>query len=156
MAGSRRFPIPSFRFDVRIEVDGSRAFQVGFQEVSGLGAKVDFRQEGDSSQSAMSLKIPEKVTPSDVKFKKGVFRGESTAHDLLNAFGLYDDSFRTDPKYAKIFITLKDEADSQVMAWIMQQAYPSSWDFGALNAMSSEVMLETITFTCREMKSEMR
>lgn len=156
MAGSVKFPVPSFRFDVLIDISGSRDFRVGFQEVSGLGGKVDFRQEGDSSQSDISMKIPEKVTPSDVKFKKGVFKGGSTAHDLLTAFGLYDDSFRTSPKYARILVTLKDEAGSDVMTWVMKQCYPSSWDFGALNAMSSEVMLETITFTCQKMVTQMK
>lgn len=155
MAGSRKFPLPSFRFDVQIDIarsKGRSSFNVGFQEITGLGATVEFKESSSNGENNLNLKIPMKVKPSDVKFKKGVFKGKSTAHDLMKSFGLYGTEFNCNTPYASITITLKDEASQGVMAWTLDQAYPSSWEFGALNAMSSEVLLETITFSCRSMK----
>ena len=59
-----------------------------------------------------------------------------------------DDEFlNQNLNFDSIIITLLDTTGATVITWELQNVYPVSWEFSAMNAMQNEIMLENLQIT---------
>lgn len=140
-----KFPVPVFRFKVRFSNLGQ---DIAFQEVSGIKATIEYEDVNGGGEPSSLYKIPTKVKYGEVTFKKGLFKDSSTLKTLIEQFKMNDDEFlNQNVNFDSIIITLLDTTGATVITWELQNVYPISWEFSALNAMQNEIMLENLQVT---------
>ena len=76
-AQSSIWPLPVFHFEVKIGTE-----KWSFQEVTGLESKIEVLEyrHGKSKQPG-NMKMPGRISVSDVTLKKGVFTGDTKLFD---------------------------------------------------------------------------
>ncbi|MGH3004384.1 MAG: phage tail protein [Gaiellaceae bacterium] len=134
MAGARRDPFPAFQFVV--EIDGVTA--AAFKEVSGLDGSVDvieYREGADVS--ATSRKIPGLVRYANVILSRGLTDSRDL-YDWWNAIV----SGKADRRAAAI--VLLDSERNPVRRWNLRAAWPARYAISALDAATSELVIETL------------
>lgn len=123
---------------------------VGFKKVSGLGAAIERLEWQECTDYGPSLQFPAKLRYSEVTLERGVdlndtmWRWFCEVKDVTKNFTWRPLlTFRKD-----VTITLYDRrslASGLAEArWTLKEAWPTAYDWGDLDAMSSEVLLATV------------
>ena len=127
-------PLPAFHF--LVGWDGTRT---GFSEVIGLDARtkaIEYRE--GSSPAAENTSIPGLKANGNVTLKRGVM-----PHD--NEFFEWYSTIRIGTVEKRdITISLLNDQHEPVMVWKLRDAWPVSIEAPTLNAMESEIAIETI------------
>lgn len=113
---------------------------VGFMEVSGLSIEldvVDYR-EGSSPENSVR-KMPGLKKFSDVVLKRGIVKNDDDFYKWINT-ATFNQVERRD-----VVISLLNEQHEPVVVWKLRNAFPSKLEYSALNAHSSEVIIESLT-----------
>jgi phage tail-like protein len=128
------WPMPEFRFLVTCD-----AFEVAFQEVTGLDVEADpVEYRAGTSKRFSAVKMPGLRKVSNVTLKKGVFgRG--------NAFWDWFDRIRMNTVERKtITVSLLDQNGVPTMTWTLKNAFPTKVTGTDLKAEGDEVAVDAI------------
>ena len=139
------YPYRVFRYQV--EIDGiSRA---GFSEVSGMSSSVDAVEyrEGDDLRNT-PRKLPGLTKYGNITFKWGVV-GDMEMLDWLYTVASSDQAPPTGVERKNITVTLIDDTGADGPQWTIINAWPVRYSIPDLNALGSEVAIESIE-SCHE------
>jgi phage tail-like protein len=147
------FPLPSYYFDVTIGPHGS----IGFQEVQGLGADIEYEENPDIANADHTNRTFKKMKYKNLILKKGVFQKGLKDMERVAAIFFNNESARGERQVTvepvTITIELMNEAGDAVITWELAGAVPVKYEFGALNAMESNILVETMEFQYESMKT---
>ena len=134
MPVQRENPYVNFNFVVDIGAGEG----LGFSEVdlpSGELAVIAYREGGDKSSTARKLPGPARY--ANVTLKRGVT-------GRLELFEWWREVRAGNLDRRNVTITLLDEQRSPVQRWVLRNAWPAKLDFGPLNALGNDVVIETL------------
>lgn len=133
---------PPVAFHFKVSFDGiSTAADASFQEVSGIGAKIETEEVVEGGENAFVHQLPKKVTHNNLVLKRGVAPIDSElvtwCQDTMVG-GLQGIA----PKLVHVHLLGSDR--TPLHAWTFANAYPVRWELGAFNAEENKVAVETI------------
>lgn len=137
-------PLVGYRFVVVIFTSFlPNPVDVQFQEVSGLNMKRTINEE----KGLMTLK--EGSSTQTLILKRGVF----TSVSPLMVFNILESVFWDNVMVRKdILISVLDDKNIPVNAWMVTNAYLESWQWDNLSAKSNEPLIETMSFIYTDIK----
>ena len=127
---------PYVNFNFVVDIGAGEG--LGFSEVdlpSGELAVIAYREGGDKSQTAR--KLPGLATYANVTLTRGVT-------GRLELFEWWREVRAGNLDRRNVTITLLDEQRSPVQRWLLRNAWPAKLDFGPLNALGNDVVIETL------------
>jgi phage tail-like protein len=127
-------PYRTFRF--RVEFDHVQ--HGGFARVKGLAreTKVDTYREGGVNE--FERKLANITTYGNLVLENGL------ADDYL--WKWHDDVTEGRIERRTITVLLRDETDAEAWRWIFEHAFPVKWSGTDLDAMTSQVVVESVEF----------
>jgi phage tail-like protein len=133
---------PPAAFHFKVTFGGiSTAADASFQEVSGIGAKIETEEVVEGGENAFVHMLPKKVTHNNLVLKRGIAPIDSElvtwCQDTMVG-GLSGIA----PKL--VHVHLLDAAHNPLHGWTFANAYPVRWELGAFNAEENKVAVETI------------
>lgn len=131
------YPLPKWHFQV--EWGGTK---IGFTEASGFELtteEIKYRA-GDSLESN-EIKMPGRVSYSDITLKRGVFQSDNEYYDWWNTVALNTIERRD------ITISLLNEEHEPVVVYKVKNAWPKKLVSTDLNSTSNEPAIETLTLS---------
>jgi phage tail-like protein len=134
VAVQRENPYPNFNFVVDIGGGG----EIAFAEVELPASEIDvieYREGADRTNAVR--KLPGRVRYGNVVLRRGIDGGL----DLWNWFKAVRDG---QLERRNVTITLLDEQRSPVQRWVLRNAWPAKLEYGRLNALGNEVVIETL------------
>ncbi len=150
-SSSEQYPVPGYYFNVYI---GGTEF--AFKEVSGIKATMEYKEEprqgGDTSNQH---KVFDKFSFNNISFKKGLVKGGALALKLFK--DKFQIEFDKNPssvsiQYQDVIITLMNEKGENAMVIALQGAYPISWEVSVFDAMSKELVIESMELNYQKLK----
>jgi phage tail-like protein len=144
------YPPQAFRFT--FSFDGSKV-DASFQEISGLKSEWTTEDVAEGGQNSYVHRLPLRTKFSNLVLKRGVVRNASPlAKWLANSFTA---NFKERKVEAKtVIVMLIDAAARPLVKWTLSGAYPVSWDHSTLNAVESNLLIETIELCCRHFERQ--
>lgn len=128
------YPLVNFHFSVKW--GGSR---IGFSEVSGLEDEHEILEYREGASPEFStIKMPGMQKFSNIILKRGSFQGDNEFYQWRNTIAL------TSVERRDINISLLNDSHEPVMIWKLYNAWPVSLKFADLNAMKSEIFIESL------------
>ena len=127
---------PYVNFNFVVDIGAGEG--LGFSEVdlpSGELEVIAYREGGDKSSTAR--KLPGLATYANVTLKRGVT-------GRLELFEWWRGVRDGNVDRRNVTITLLDEQRSPVQRWLLRNAWPAKLDFGPLNALGNDVVIETL------------
>ncbi len=129
------WPVPKFHFKVTFGGVGV----IDFQEVSGLDTEHDVMEYRAGTWLPWStVKQPGLRKASDVTFKKGMFKADSTLFDYFMSVTM------NVIERQQVTIELLDETGATLFIWTLLNAWPMKVTSTDMNAQSSEIAIEEI------------
>lgn len=135
-------PPPVFAF--RVEIDGAEG-DTGFQEASGLQVEFETEDVVEGGQNRFVHKLPKRTRYSNLVLKRGVVTKDTAFAVWVSralSGGLVQQS---GPK--TVLVKLLNDKRQPLIVWTVFGAYPLRWEHGGLNAMTNEVLTETVEFS---------
>ena len=134
------YPPSAFHFKVTFGGITSAA-DASFQEVSGIGAKIDTEEVAEGGENTFVHMLPRKVTHTNLVLKRGIAGIDSELvkwcqDTVLGGFQ------RIEPKL--VHVHLLDAKQAPLHGWAFANAYPVNWVLGAFDAVKNQVAVETI------------
>ncbi|MEI7025321.1 phage tail protein [Paenibacillus sp. y28] len=123
----------TFRFIV--ELDGLQA--AGFSEVSGLQSEIEYEEIAEGGVNTHFHRLPKRVKSPPLVLKRGL----SLSTDLWN---WYSSAMNGQITRKTGSIIMYDQDGDELCRWNFAEAYPIKWSGPELNAMRSEVAVESI------------
>jgi phage tail-like protein len=141
---SRNDPYTSFNFIV--DIQGMRA---GFAEVGGLSTETDVIEYREGSEDITMRKIAgkRKYTPITLK------RGFTDSPDLWN---WSEEARKGKTRRLPGTITMRNEAQKDVIVWKIYEAWPSKWAGPAFNAKNNEIAIEELNLVVEGLEMEIK
>ena len=129
------WPVPKFHFKVTFGNVGV----IDFQEVSGLDSEYDLIEyRAGTWQPWSTVKQPGLMKFSDVTFKKGMFKTDTTLFDYFMSVQM------NVIERQQVTIELLDEAGATLFIWTLRNAWPLKVTSTDMNAQNSEIAIEEI------------
>jgi phage tail-like protein len=149
MATYDGFPVASYYF--KVSIDG---MELGFREVSGIKATVEYEEIDEGGNREESPRILKKMNFEKVSLKKGLVKGASMAIDVFEKFNLKFNIHNAGEtlKYNDVIITLMSGDDKDLFSWILHEAYPLSWEVTGFDAMKNEISVETLELNYKRLE----
>lgn len=127
---------PYLDFNFLVEIDGVAA--AGFSEVELPTATIEvvrYRDGADRQSSPRSL--PGRVAYDELVLRRG-FAGDATPFEWWTALagGTID--------RRNVAVVLLDEGRNPVARWLVRNAWPTRYEAGTLDALGSDVVVETL------------
>jgi phage tail-like protein len=131
---ARKDPFKDYSF--LVEIDGTA--QAAFSEVSGLSGAaevIEYREGADIATS--TRKLPGRIAYDNVTLRRGI----TTSRELY-------DWWRTvvtgNPERRDVPIVLLDDSRTEVLRWILRDAWVAKFEVGPLKAKGNDVLIEAI------------
>ncbi len=126
-------PVVNFHFSV--EWGGS---SINFSEVSGLKVQhevIEYRSGASPDYS--TIKIPGLKKYSNIVLKRGVVSNDNEFYNWLKTVGITAE--RRD-----LTISVLNHEHEPIVVWRIRNAWPIRLEFGELNAIKSEILIESL------------
>ena len=111
----------------------------GFQECSGIDMSLETEDVNEGGNNGLVLKFPKRVKYGEITLKKGITRS-TDLYDWLGGFA------QGIGKRKDGVITLLDASHRPFAVWRFRRALPTKWSGPALNAQTSTIAVESLTF----------
>lgn len=142
-ANSRRHePFTNFRYSVRLYTSGDSYIRMGFSNVSGLKTDIAYESRKELGNVGVYRNIPGAALIEPIRLSHGMSDDDTLVEQYARQFTNF--GIRPVP-FKKVIIELWDKAGNPRKTWTYLNAWVTEVQWGDLNAMASEVMLETIT-----------
>src|SRR5215471_3382517 len=132
---TRRDPYRSYRFI--IEFEGVQ--WGGFSRVKGIAGETNVESYHEGGLNEYEHKLATLTTYGNLVLERGLVD--------TKLWDWHRDVVEGRIARRTVSIILKDEADAEVRRWNVDAAYPVKWSAGDLDAMSTQVLVESIEFT---------
>lgn len=135
------YPPTGFFFKVSI-ADFPEA-EADFQEISGLNMTLETVALKEGGQNRFVHQLPLRTTSEKLVLKRGL----KVSSSLLTWCRQAIEEFSFSPKDIFVFLLdpgLPDAITNPLVTWHITHAYPVKWSISSLNAMNSEIVIETI------------
>lgn len=119
---------------------------VGFQEVSGLTSEITIEEYREGGENRFAHRLPNPASYSNIVLKRGTLIGSS----LIRWYKESVENFIFEP--FDLIIILQDENHLPVLAWNVISAIPVKWEVSGMNAMESQVMVESVELSYQYFK----
>lgn len=146
-------PPTAFYFEVVFIGNGNSNMDSSFQEVSGLKVTIETMEKREGGENEFVHQIPKSVRFEDLVLKRCLTKSE----DLEKWCRLALENFEFKPMDIKLsLLSSKSEAvegsnnQIQLAVWSIEQAFPISWELGALGSNRNELAIETLTLKYRK------
>ena len=133
------YPHPGFHFSVIFELPVQFPNDIRFQEVSGLSVDTTFQSLTEGGENRFTHQLPERTQYRDLVLKRGKFLGSGILHWAREAI----EEFNYKP--VNIMISLLTEQHIPLYNWYVINAIPKQIEVSGLNAMNSEIVVESLT-----------
>jgi phage tail-like protein len=127
---------PYTNYSFAVDIGGAE--ELGFSEVelpSGELEVIEYREGADRTSAAR--KLPGRVTYPNVTLRRGL-----TGREEL--FEWWRELRNGALERRNVTITLLDEQRSPVQRWVLRNAWPAKLEYGRLNALGNEVVIEAL------------
>jgi len=115
-----------------------------FQAVEGMEESFECEEVRSGGDNSRAFYLPKAKKNTDLVLKKGFLRKDSPLYLwCLQTFAALDTNVQIFPQ--TIIVSLLDEKRNPVSTWIFAGAYPYKWSIGSLDAMKSELVIESIS-----------
>ncbi|MDY0961159.1 phage tail protein [Massilia sp. CFBP9026] len=124
---------------------GALMDETSFQEVSGIGGEMQVEEVPEGGETRFVHRLPTGVKYKPLVLKRGVASAGSALAQWcrMTLEGGLGSQIRTAP----VSVYLLDEQGDPLRAWLFSDAYPTQWEMGNFDAMTSAVAIETITLS---------
>jgi len=121
-----------------------------FVECGGLTVERDTTPMTEGGRTNYQVKLPGRITYSNVTLKRGLIDVELLDWLIKNA-----DTNTIKPEMRKVTIHLANESGEEAYKWVLYNAYPVKWSGPSLKADSTEISMEDLelTYTYFEMEA---
>ena len=126
-------PYSVLRF--RLEIEGLKAS--AFSECSGLSSSVEVIEYRTGGEPASTRKLPGLRKFANLTLRRGITKDREL-------WTWYKTVLDGAPKRRNGSVVLLDEDGNDVLRWNFQRGWPCKYEGPALNALSSEVAIETL------------
>jgi phage tail-like protein len=133
------YPAPGFHFLVLFELFPQFPNDLRFQEVSGLSVDMEYESLAEGGENRFSHQLPTKTQYGDLVLKRGKFLGSGILHWAREA----TEQFKFKP--SNVMISLLNESHIPLYNWYVINAVPKQLSISGMNAMSSEIVVESLT-----------
>ena len=123
------FELPQFPTDIR------------FQEVSGLSVSAEFEALAEGGENRFIHQLPVKLNYGDITLKRGTPLGSGVSWWARKAL----EDFEFSP--VNLLISLLNDQHLPIYNWYVVNAIPKRLEVTGLNAMQSEIAIETLVLT---------
>ena len=140
-------PYLGYNFDV-LFLGITRA---GFTKVNGLSTKIN---TSDYPECGIEIKkLIENISFDDITLEKGLTVNQDFNNWAANTVKYVKQGITVPNGLRReLIIILKDRIGNPVKKWSVSKAFPRQYDVGEFNAMTSEVVIETLILACEEQK----
>ena len=133
MAVQRDNPYTNHNFTVDLGAGAT----IGFSEVDLPAGELEVIEYREGNELARARKLPGLAKYPNVTLKRGV------AGDL-ELFEWWQSTRDGQLLRRTVTITLLDEQRQPVQRWVLREAWPAKLDYGSLDALGNEVVIETL------------
>ena len=130
--------VPAFSFRVDF-VDGLKAENVSFSEVSGLRVDIPCEEVSSGGENDWIYKLPKPVKLSNLILKKGILPHPNEFVAWCKK-AIYEFEFVP----ATIIVSLIGEDDTMIKSWEISNAYPVKFEASSFDANKNEIVIETV------------
>lgn len=134
------YPLPAFHFMVVIGPHRTGP-DTSFQEVSGIGSKIDTESVVEGGENRYVHQLPKGVTHEPLVLKRGIAKINSP---LVTWCKSVLDDFILPIVTNQVSVFLLNENKTPVRSWSFANAYPVSWEVESFNSTKNEVAIEKI------------
>lgn len=141
-------PLTGFHFDVTFffpeikEVPipfAGLPLQMAFKSVDGLKMTWDQKEKAEGGQNGYSHTLPGRMSYDQLTLTRGL----TPANNLRTWISVMKQFSIVIP--VNLTVSLLNDKHQPVVTWLVNHAVPVSWDFGGLDATSSDIVMETMT-----------
>jgi len=123
-----------------------------FQSVTGISASIQTQEYNALGSNNQQLKLPGKVTFSDLELKRGIVKKGSNIGEWCNKFLTNDQLFYyVSRKTINVFL-LDNNSDDILMTWTFFNCYPIEINIDPFDAMNGAYAIETMKLTYSHFK----
>lgn len=133
------YPQPGFHFLVVFELFPQFPNDVRFQEVSGLNVSTEFEPWPEGGENRFTHQLPKSLQFTELVLKRGKFLGSGVLQWARKAL----EGFEFKP--TNLMISLLDDQHLPIYNWYVVNAVPKRLEISGINAMSNEILVETLT-----------
>lgn len=134
------------------------ALDAGFQEVSGISATYETENIKEGGENRFNYIVPKgNVTYENLVLKRGLIVWGTTLSGWCHKH--FQDGLNSLIQTKILCLKLLDARSKlPIMAWIFYDAYPIKWEVNGFNAESSQIVIESMTFSYNyfQMAQELR
>lgn len=149
-AATGYYPPPAFAFTVAVAGTGttlqmSSPTDAGFQEASGIEAKIDLEEVVEGGENRFVHQLPGVTRSPNLVLR----RGYVTAPSFLSEWAAQTigATLNTPVLTQTLVVMLIGPARVPVVAWNFDRAWPVRWVTGPFDAMKNEVLTEVMEFS---------
>ena len=145
---------PPVGFYFKVVIDGMPDSDSEFQELTGLSMNLDTQSVKEAGENRFTHQLPLPARADPLILKRGIKISSPLAEWCRKAI----EEFSFSPRNLHVFL-LDVEGGSggqpkPLVAWYLVHAYPTKWEVTGLNAMNSEVVVETIQINYNYFRKE--
>lgn len=111
---------------------------IRFQKVSGLQAEMTMDSVTEGGENLYTHRIPKRASYNNLVLERGIVNLSPLSLNFNATFSL----FKFSP--SNVLVTLFNDKNIPVSAWMFQKAIPVKWSFGDLDANANVVEIETM------------
>ncbi|TCD01770.1 phage tail protein [Pedobacter psychroterrae] len=111
---------------------------IRFQKVSGLHAEMTMDSVTEGGENLYTHRIPKRVSYNNLVLERGIVNLSPLSLSFNATFSL----FKFSP--SNVLVTLFNDKNIPVSAWMFLKAIPVKWSFGDLDANANTVEIETM------------
>jgi phage tail-like protein len=136
------YPIVNFHYLVQFPFDPMGVtIDVSFQSVSGLDVTLETESVKEGGNNLFTHVLPVRRKAGPLVLKRGLVSPDQSVLTqwMQGVFG--NDVFQP---MDVVTIALLDETHQTLLAWAVDNVWPTSWKMGELNSMQGEILIETL------------
>lgn len=142
-------PPTAFYFEVVFIGNGNTKMDSSFQEVSGLKVTVETMEKREGGDNVFVHHLPKSIKYENLVLKRCLMKGsnlEKWCKDAIENFKFKPLNISLRLLSGKAITIGKSKIVTPLAVWSIEQAYPISWELGALGSTKNELAIETLTF----------
>lgn len=140
------YPQAGFHFVVVFELFPQFPNDIRFQEVTGLTVSTQFESWAEGGENRFTHQLPKQLQFTDLVLKRGKFLGSGILHWARKAV----ENFEYKP--TNVLISLLNEDHMPLYNWYVVNAVPKSLAISGINAMTGQVVVESLTLSYQYFK----
>lgn len=136
-------PLTGFRFGVFFlgGIGVAHPLDFRFQEVSGLDVRLEVEAADSLGQGDRARQLPGRAVYQNLVLKRGMPGFSSLRSEIQSSLLSSRQTARN------VLLSVLDENALPLNSWLFSEAFPVHWSISALDANSSQVIIETMELT---------